>query len=458
MKNRIIAAGLGVLMTQPAMAAPVIIPQQLVARVADEIARRPVEASSADAQPLGALLAEALRNNPEIQAAARGREAARQRIAPAGALDDPMLEAGVLNVPVESLRFDREDMTMKMIGLSQKFPYPGKRDLREAVAAIDAESVSLAYQEMVNRVARDVKIAYLDLSLVAESARLVQKNILTLGQFLSITESRYGVGQGTQSDVLKAQIQLSKMREELLRLGREQPVIEAELGRTLGRAANAVALTPAMPALQEPTLDLKSLNKTALETRPQLLALQRIVARNEKTLELARKDYYPDFDVRFAYGQRDRAPDGMKREDVVSLTVAMNLPVWRGNKRDPRVAETQAMRDQALGIYQAQQNELYSKLRQQTATAEQSFRSARLYANDILPQARLAVDAALAAYKVNRVDFLTLLDSQMTVLNYELGYATAVVNQNKALAEIDLLTGRPVLQQARNINEPGDKP
>ncbi len=116
------------------------------------------------------------------------------------------------------------------------------------------------------------------------------------------------------------------------------------------------------------------------------------------------------------------------------------------------------MRDQALSIYQAQQNELYSKLRQQTATAEQSFRSARLYANDILPQARLAVEAALAAYKVNRVDFLTLLDSQMTVLNYELGYAAAVVNQNKALAEIDLLTGRPVLQQARNINEPGDKP
>ncbi len=458
MKNRIIAAGFGVLMTQPAMAAPVVTPLQLVAQVASEVARTPADAGTGDAQPLGALLAEAMRNNPEIQTAAREREAAQQRIGPAKSLDDPMLEAGVLNVPVESLRFDREDMTMKMIGLSQKFPYPGKRDLREAVATIDAESVGLAYQETVNRVARDVKIAYFDLSLVAESARLVKKNLLTLGQFLGITESRYGVGQGTQSDVLKAQIQLSKMREELLRLDRERPTIEAELGRTLGRAANPVALTPAMPDLQDKSFNLQSLNKTALETRPQLLALQRIVARNEKTLELARKDYYPDFDVRFAYGQRDSAPDGMKREDLVSLTVAMNLPVWRGNKRDPRVAETQAMRDQALSIYQAQQNELYSRLRQQTAMAEQSFRSARLYANDILPQARLAVDAALAAYKVNRVDFLTLLDSQMSVLNYELGYATAVVNQNKALAEIDLLTGKPAIPQGRNGNEQGDQP
>ena len=458
MKNRIIAAGLGVLMTQPVMAATGVTPLQLVAQVASEVARTPAEAGTGDAQPLVALLAEAIRNNPEIQTAARERDAAQHRIGPAGSLDDPMLEAGVLNVPVESLRFDREDMTMKMIGLSQKFPYPGKRDLREAVATMDAESVSLAYQETVNRVARDVKIAYFDLSLVAESARLVKKNILTLGQFLGITESRYGVGQGTQSDVLKAQIQLSKMREELLRLDRDRPTIEAELDRAVGRTAKPVALAPAMPALQDHALNLQSLNKSALESRPQLLALQRIVARNEKTLELARKDYYPDFDVRFAYGQRDSAPDGMKREDLVSLTVAMNLPVWRGNKRDPRVAETQAMRDQALSIYQAQQNELSSKLRQQAAIAEQSLKSARLYANDILPQARLAVDAALAAYKVNRVDFLTLLDSQMSVLNYELSYATAVVNQNKALTEIDLLTGKPVLPQGRNGNEQGDQP
>src|SRR5512143_3618556 len=151
MKNRIIAAGLGVLMTQPVMAAPGITSYQLAARVANEIARAPADAGTGDTQPLVALLAEAMRNNPEIQAAAREREAAQQRIGPAKSLDDPMLEAGVLNVPVESLRFDREDMTMKMIGLSQKFPYPGKRDLREAVATIDAESVGLAYQETVNR-------------------------------------------------------------------------------------------------------------------------------------------------------------------------------------------------------------------------------------------------------------------------------------------------------------------
>jgi outer membrane protein TolC len=100
------------------------------------------------------------------------------------------------------------------------------------------------------------------------------------------------------------------------------------------------------------------------------------------------------------------------------------------------------MRDQATDMYQAQQNEVSAKLRQQVANAEQSLKSARLYETGILPQARLTVESALAAYRVNRVDFLTLLDNQMTVLNYEISYTSALSNYNKALAEIDLLTGK----------------
>jgi outer membrane protein TolC len=168
------------------------------------------------------------------------------------------------------------------------------------------------------------------------------------------------------------------------------------------------------------------------------------MTRNDRALELARKDYYPDLDVRLSYGQRDNVPDGTKRSDMMSVTVAINLPVWNEGKRGPRVAEAQAMRDQAERTYEAQRNELAMKLRQQVATAEQNLRSARLYEGDILPQARLTVEAALSAYRVNRVDFLTLLDNQISVFNFEIAYAAAVTNYNKALAEIDLLTGRPV--------------
>ena len=404
-------------------------------------AMRGAPISGRPAVALKELVSEALKNNPEIKAALNEREAARQRISPAGALEDPMLEAGFLNVPATSWRLNREDMTMKMLGLSQKLPSPGKRALRRDVAAKDAEAVEQGYQETVNRVARDVKLAYFDLGLAVETARLIKENTLILEQFLRIAEGRYSVGQGTQSDVLKAQTQLAKMSEELLRMEREVPVMEAELARLLGRAGVAAPVAVALPQMRDTGFDLGPLRETALRQRPQLIALRTLIDKGSLALDLARKESDPDFDVRFSYGQRDKTLDGMPRSDMLSLTVAINLPIWGKDKTEPRIAEAQAMRDQAMSLYQAQQNEVFSKLRQQAAVAEQSRKSAQLYDTAILPQAALAVESALAAYRVSRVDLLTLLDSQMNLFNFGIGRAAAVVNLNKALAEVDLLTG-----------------
>ena len=391
---------------------------------------------------LRSAISEALLGNPEIQAAKKEEEAARARISPAGSLDDPMLEAGIINLPAESRRFDREDMTMKMVGLSQRIPYPGKRRLREDVATSEADAVRHGLRETVNRVTRDVKVAYLDLALGLESIRLTEKNKRVLEQFLQTAEARYAVGQSTQADVLKAQTQLAKMTDELLKLERERRNVEAELGRAVGRNSATFILIPEMPSLKSPDLQVDALRNEALTNRPQLMALRSTLVRNEQALQLARKDYSPDFDVRLAYGQRDRSPSGSRREDMVSITVAINLPIWGANKLAPRVVEAAAMRDRASSMLQQQQNELESRLRQELANVEQSAASARLYESTVLPQAKLTVESSLAAYRVNRVDFLTLLDNQMTVLNYELALATSVVRQNKSLAEIEFIAGR----------------
>lgn len=390
---------------------------------------------------LAALLAEAGENNPDVQAARREANAARSRISPAGALDDPMLEAGVLNYPVESRSFKTEDMTMKMIGFTQRLPYPGKRALRRDLAEQEALAVEANLQELANRVRRDVKVAYFDLGFVDESLRLAERNRRVLEQYLSIAEARYGVGQGTQADVLKAQTQVSKMLEELIKLGRERPMLEAELNRAAGRGGAPGSVTPPPAQARDVALALEHLRAAARESRPQLAAQLRMMGRNAKALELARKDYYPDFDVRVSYGQRDNSPD-MRREDMISFTVAINLPVWRESKRDPRVTEAEAMREQASAMYQARLNELDAMLRQQVAAAEQSLKSVRLYETGLLPQARLTADASLAAYRVGRVDFFSLLDSRMTVFNAEVGYAASLAAYNKALAEIEFLVGK----------------
>jgi outer membrane protein TolC len=401
----------------------------------------PVAAQEPLDPQLAALLAEAAQNNPDLQAAGREANAARSRVSPAGALDDPMLEVGVLNYPVESRSFKTEDMTMKMIGFAQRLPYPGKRALRRDLAEKEALAVESNLQELVNRVRRDVKVAYFDLGFVDESLRLAERNRRVLEQYLSIAEARYGVGQGTQADVLKAQTQVSKMLEELIKLGRERPMLEAELNRAAGRGAAPAAINPPPAQAREVALRFDELRAAARENRPQLAAQQRMMDRNAKAVELARKDYYPDFDVRVSYGQRDNFQD-MRREDMISFTVAINLPVWRESKRDPRVAEAEAMRGQASTMYQARLNELDAMLRQQVAAAEQSLKSVRLYETGLLPQARLTADTSLAAYQVGRVDFFSLLDSRMTVFNAEVGYAAGLAAYNKALAEIEFLVGK----------------
>jgi outer membrane protein, heavy metal efflux system len=418
----------------------------VLAATAAAAAGNEVEASGISprgASELKELIAEAIKANPEIRAADNERLAARQRIAPAGALDDPMLEAGFLNVPTTSYRLNREDMTMKMLGVAQKLPWPGKRALREQVAEREAQTADYGVRETTNRIAREVKLAYYDLARVNESLRLMQESRGVLEQMLSIAEGRYTVGQGTQADVLRVQTQLGKMSDDILRMERERPAMEAELSKLISQTGVPRRFNAELPLLDDRAYDYQVLREQALERRPQLLGLKTAVDRGNAALELARKEYKPDFEVRAAYGQRENMLDGTRRSDMLSLTVAINIPMWGKEKIDPHIAEAQAMRDQALAMYEAQQHELSAKLQQQLAILEQSRKSAKLYENTIVPQSELAFDSTLSAYRVSRADLPMLLDTQMNVFAYRTAKANAMVDFNKALAEINLLTGAP---------------
>ena len=393
---------------------------------------------------LADLLSEAVANNPELAAARSERDAALQRIAPAGALEDPMLELGVINAPLDPLSLRREDMTMKMLGLSQKLPFPGKRDLRRAVATADADSLELAVQEANNTLVRDVRVAYEDLAFNAESQRIVARTQTALEQLVAIARARYDVGQAAQNDVLDAQTELERLRVEQLQLARESTVVQSELRRLLGRTGTPAPIVVAAPHLAAgPQLDIER-GTLAIENRPQLLALQALVDRNTRSLDLAQREYYPDFDLKLQYGQRDRAPDGMPRDDMVSLTVGVNLPIWRKSRLEPQVAEARAMRSRAQSMLAAQQLETQAALDEQRATATQSRQSAELYQSTLLPQVRASVTSALAAYRVGGVDFLTLRQAQLREFEVSTELAEAIASHNKAVAEIDLLVGRSV--------------
>lgn len=391
---------------------------------------------------LTALVAEALANNPEVAAARSELDAVRERISTAGALDDPMLEFGVINAPLEPLDLQRDDMTMKTLELGQRLPFPGKRDLRRAVAAADAVSIELAVQEAINRIERDVRVAYEELAFNAEAQILVVRTRGALEQLAGIARSRYEVGNAAQNDVLDAHIELERLRAELLLLTSEDSVLQGEMRRLLGRTDLTSRINVAASQLAgRREFDIESM-RPEIENRPGMLALQSLVERNSSSIELAEREYYPDFDLKLQYGQRERAPDGTPRDDMVSLTVAVNLPIWRKSRLEPRVAEARAMRRQAQSMLVAERLETQSALETQLALARQWRATAELYQSTLLPQVRAAVTSAVAAYRVGRVDFLTLRQSQLREFEVSTELARAIANHNKAIAEIDLLVGR----------------
>ncbi len=390
--------------------------------------------------PVETLVAEALTHNPEILAARHEQEAATHRAGAAGALEDPTLEMGVVNAPLP-VSLHRDDMTMKMLGLTQKLPYPGKRSLREAVAAADSASVEHAVEETVNRVQRDLRVAYEELRFATASERIARANRDLLRQLVSVTEAQYALGRGTQSDVLKAQSEVVRTQQELLRIGSDKAVRANDLERLLGRGAPDGGIVPTPATLLPLAADAETLTRRAAERRPQLRALDALVEKGDREIDLARREYYPDFELRLGYGQRDRTLGGTPRDDMVTMTVAVNLPIWRKSRLEPRVAEARALRAQASSLAEAQRLETRTGLVQQLAVERATRESVALYRTTLLPQVRATAESALRAYQLGRVDFLTLLDAQSREYATLLAEAEAIAAHNKAIAEIDFLTG-----------------
>jgi outer membrane protein TolC len=389
---------------------------------------------------IGALIAEALAANPQIRAARHAQDAAERHAASAGSLEDPTLELGVVNEPLP-LSLRRDDMTMKMLGLAQKLPYPGKRALRESVAAADAASVGLAVEETANRVVRDLRVAYEDLRLATAAERIATQSRELLRELVAVSTAQYALGRAAQSDVLRAQAEVGRMQAELLGNAAQQASRQGDLARLLGRDEAAAPIVPAAPALLPLQGPPEALAVAAREQRPELRALDALVEKGEREVELARREYYPDFELRFAYGQRDRTIGGTPRDDMITLTVAVSLPIWRQSRLSPRVAEARALREQAAALVDAQRLEGRTGLAQQLAVERSTRDSATLYRSTLVPQAHAAADSALHAYQLGRVDFLTVLDARLREHATALAEAEAIASHNKAVAEIDFLTG-----------------
>jgi outer membrane protein TolC len=386
------------------------------------------------------LVREAIEKNPKIQAAREKYVALKEKIPQAGALEDPMLAVGVVNLP-NNFDFNEEDMTAKEISISQKFPFPGKRGLSEEVAAKEADAGAAEADEVANQVVRDVKNAFYDLSHVDRAMEVTQRSKRLLEELSKITQTRYSLGQAIQEDIIRIQVEISKMVDELIMLEQRKRALSAKLNYLLNRPRNSPVGRPAEVEFRRFAFSIEDLQQQAVENNPMLRALKQEVAARSQNVELARRDYFPDFSLKFAYGQRE------ERLDMYSGMIEMNLPIFFQSKQDRKVAEGYAEVRSAKAKYESAQNEIIYMVAELAVMAQRLERKIELYRTGIIPQARLQIDSALSAYMVNKADFMTLLDSRMRLYRYELDYHDALTEYEKNLAALEAAVGKTFFRE-----------
>lgn len=384
------------------------------------------------------LVEQALDRNPEIKAMARSFDAMRERVPQAKALPEPMLEYGYVgNInPIPPFDIQKGDpSSARMLSFSQELPFPGKLGLKSQMAAREAESEWWNYEQTRLNVIAEVKDAYFDLFYLTKALETVTKNKDLLGKFAKIAEARYSVGKGIQQDVLKAQVEISKLIEQSTMLEQRRDTAIARINSLLYRNPEFPMGNPEEIKPQGLAQTLTELNQLALSNYPTLKMQRRKIDREQLGVRLAEKEFYPDFNVKFTYQNRPDMPE------MYGVSVGVKIPLYFWQKQRPAVAEAAASKAAEQKRLENLTTLLFFKLKDKYLAATTAQKLVSLYGTTIIPQSSLSLESAIASYEVGRVDFLTLLDNIVTLLNYELSYYEQLSNVEKAVAGMEPLVG-----------------
>jgi cobalt-zinc-cadmium efflux system outer membrane protein len=353
---------------------------------------------------------------------------------------------------------------MKMVGVSQTLPYPGKLALARSAAEHEAESAAIDVEEARLDVRREVLDAWYELAFLDRALEIVDRNRQTLASLIAASEVRYGSGTGAQQDVLTARVEAARLGEEasgllerrrtagarlnaaLSRPG-DAPVGEARVPERIVRAAggdSAASVRFVSPALGSraagsPLPPREAVQAAALANNASLRSHEAMIAAQAARVELARRAHLPDFDVSLQYGQRDG------RRDMVSATVSVPLPVQRGRRQQAGVAEAQADLAAMHAEHEADANALRAEVARLYGELERSRTQLALYVRAILPQGQAALASATAGYQSGRTELRTVLGAQATLFQYETAYHRALADFGQRLAELDRVVGKEVL-------------
>lgn len=382
------------------------------------------------------LVREAEQKNPEIAAAERGYEAATHIAPQAAALPDTQftVQQFAVGSPRPFAGYTNSDFAYIGFGASQEIPFPGKRSLRGQVANREADARRIQIESVRRGIVAKLKTSYFRLAYLQQTLSVLEQSNKLLQDVQQIAESRYRVGQGNQQEVLKAQLQHTKILQEITMHHREVGQQQALLKQLLNRAQDSPDLQTKPPAAREIHYKASDLLNLAKQQNPDIQAQQQMVKKADSQIELAHKEFRPDFNVGYMYQNNDR-----KFRDYYMATLGINLPN-RGRRR-AELAEAEANREQANEQLNAELQHRLAEVQDQYVIAQTSAEQLKIYNEGLIPQSEATFRSAMAAYQANRQDFETLLSSFQDVLNLQIEYQRELADHESALAQLEALTG-----------------
>jgi outer membrane protein TolC len=394
------------------------------------------------------LLNEAEQNNPQIQAAKQSWNAAKQVPSQVSTLPDPEFNVQQVNVgsPRPFAGYTNSDFAYFGLGVSQDIPYPGKLRLRGQMAQRDADVMKQRYESVRRSVLAGVKSAYFQLAYLAQTLRILESDGQLLEQVEKAADARYRSGTGGQQDLLQAQLEKTKLLREITMHHLEVAKAQAQIKVLLSRPQTS------------PDIDTGDLSETPLvqtfdellaatETQnPNIAGAAQMIAKQKLQVDLAHKDFYPDFNVQYMWQRTDPT----QYRAYYMLSVGVRVPIYKSRKQQPELAQAEAELAQSRSEAESQTQQVAFQLRTAFDTAEKSAELLKIYKEGLLPQTRAEFQSGLAAYQNNRQDFQSLFASFLDVLNLDEEYWQSVADRETALAQIEQLTGLSLREQGAN--------
>jgi outer membrane protein TolC len=397
-------------------------------------------------------VAAALESNPEIRAAVRRLSLAQMKSITARSLDDPMLMVRDWGTPLKQ-PWDLNQAQL-MFGLQQSFQNRQKRNQRARLAEDNAGIAAIDLETLRQEVSAEVRKLCSDLMRNADEMRLLERQRSLLKEALAVAMAQYSIGKAPQSDVLRAQMALTRLGEQLIELEEERDETRAQLNALMGRPpdeaieiADSYALPSGLPVIEE-------LERTAIEHRPELAALRAQINKSRDEGKLTRLGMKPDFTVGLGYMLM---PAGTSSRNAYMAEVAMNLPWLNRERHEGEAKQADAAMDVSQAELDARASTVFLEIRQAQIEVLAAEKRVKLYRDTLLPEAEASFKASTAAYQNNRAEFMSLIDAQNLLLDVQTAYYKASAATDAGMAKLERAIGAPIANTTNRNTERKNK-